>query len=233
MEDRRQVISRNLASVRRRIAVAADRCGRNPDDIHLLAISKFQSASDVELAAACGLRDFGENYVSEAVGKISALSRLSLRWHCTGPLQSNKTRYVAQSFSWLHTLDREKIAVRLSADRPTELPPLNVCLQVRLSKSGPGSGVDPDAALSLAQTVSSLPGLRLRGLMTLPGPEDDAAGVFARLRGCLQEVRAALAMPLDTLSMGMSRDLEVAVAEGASILRIGTALFGRRSTGSG
>ena len=233
LTERQRIIGANLTELRRRIAVAAEQCGRHVDDIHILAVSKFRPATDVEAAAVCGLRDFGENYVSEAITKMTECTQRSLCWHCIGPLQANKTKNVAESFSWLHTLDREKIATRLSSQRPSDLTPLNVCIQVRLGTSGPRSGVDPEAVLPLARMVSSLPGLRLRGLMTLPGLEDNPAVVFSRLRRCLEETREALGIPLDTLSMGMTDDLEAAVKEGSSLLRIGTALFGPRPSVKG
>ncbi|MCB1906128.1 MAG: YggS family pyridoxal phosphate-dependent enzyme [Rhodocyclaceae bacterium] len=223
-------IASRLQAVRGRIADAARRHGRNPEDISLLAVSKTWPAAAVRAAAAAGQRSFGENYVQEAVAKIAALADAGLDWHFIGPLQSNKSGEVAMAFQWLHSLDRAKLAQRLSRQRPATLPALNLCIQVNVSGEASKSGIDPPALDALADQVAGLPGLRLRGLMCVPEPSDDAVLLrsrFARLR----ELRDGLngrGFALDTLSMGMSHDLEAAIAEGATIVRVGTAIFGER-----
>ena len=182
-------------------------------------------------AAAAGQRAFGENYVQEGVSKIEALADLELEWHFIGPLQGNKTRLVAENFAWVHSLDRLKIAERLSAQRPAHLPPLQVCLQVNVSGEESKCGVEPDAALALAQQIAALPRLKLRGLMCIPEPTDDFAeqcAAFRRLQQRFTQLKDS-GLPLDTLSMGMSHDLEAAIAEGATLVRIGTAIFGERA----
>ncbi len=196
----------------------------------LIAVSKTHPAEMVRAAAAAGQRDFGENYVQEALAKIAALSDLPLTWHFIGPIQSNKTRAIAESFHWVHSLDREKIAVRLSEARPAHLPPLNVCIEVNVSGEASKSGVAPDELAALARRVSSLPRLSLRGLMAIPEPTPDAELQRRRFR-MLRELKDALAgegLALDALSMGMSADLETAIAEGATMVRVGTAIFGER-----
>ena len=223
-------IASNLQAVRGRIAAAAKACGRDPDDILLLAVSKTWPASCVAAAADAGQRDFGENYAQEGADKIAALTQRDLVWHFIGPLQSNKTKTVANDFEWVHSIDRLKIAERLSAQRDVHLPPLSICLQVNVSGESSKSGVAPDALAELADAVSALPGLRLRGLMCVPEPSDDVAlqrARFATLRQCMAELNAR-GLALDTLSMGMSHDLEAAIAEGATIVRVGTAIFGAR-----
>jgi pyridoxal phosphate enzyme (YggS family) len=226
-------IALNLQFVRTRIAAACARAGRDVAQVTLLAVSKTQPAAAVRAAYDAGQRAFGENYVQEGVDKIIALADLpDLVWHCIGPLQSNKTRLVAGHFDWAHGVDRLKIAERLSAQRPPDKPPLNVCIQVNIDGGPSKAGVAPADALALAQAVARLPGLRLRGLMTLPDPVPEAQmrAKHARARQLLQALRAA-GLPLDTLSMGMSADLETAIAEGATLVRIGTAIFGTRPTG--
>ena len=223
-------IAARLDAVRARIDDAARRAGRNPADVKLLAVSKTWPAEAVREAAAAGQRAFGENYVQEGVDKAEALRALCLEWHFIGPLQSNKTRPVANAFDWVHGIDRLKIAERLSAQRDVHLPPLNVCIQVNVSGEDSKSGVAPAAAGALAHAVAALPRLRLRGLMCIPEPSTDEAVLrarFAVLRGLRDELSAA-GLVLDTLSMGMSHDLEPAIAEGASIVRVGTAIFGER-----
>lgn len=223
-------IASNLQAVIARIAAAAQACGRRPDDIRLLAVSKTWPAECVAEAADAGQRAFGENYVPEGSDKAAALGGRGLEWHFIGPLQSNKTRLVANAFDWVHSIDRLKIAERLSAQRDPARPPLNVCLQVNVSGEASKSGVAPDAVPALAEAVAGLPGLRLRGLMAIPEPTDDAALLRRRFAG-LREQRDALnaaGLALDTLSMGMSHDLEAAIAEGATIVRVGTAIFGAR-----
>ena len=220
-------IAENIAKVGERIRAAAQASGRDLDGIGLLAVSKTKPAAAVREAFAAGIRDFGENYLQEALEKQAELSELPLIWHFIGPIQSNKTKPIAEHFAWVHSVDRLKIAQRLSEQRPTDLPPLNICLQVNVSAEDSKSGCAPAELAALAQAVSQLPNLRLRGLMAIPEPTDDVAAqraAFARLR----ELRDGLPLPLDTLSMGMSHDLDAAIAEGATWVRIGTALFGAR-----
>ena len=224
-------IPANLQAVHARIAAACKAVGRAPQETRLLAVSKTWPAADVREATRCGQRAFGENYVQEGVAKIEALADLDLEWHFIGPLQSNKTRQVAEHFAWVHTVDRLKIAERLSAQRPEHLPPLQVCVQVNVSGEASKSGVAPEEAAALAHAVAGLPRLQLRGLMAIPEPTEDAARLaaqFAVLR-TLFEMLKAEGLPLDTLSMGMSHDLESAVAAGATMVRVGTAIFGARS----
>ncbi len=220
-------IAENIAKVGERIRAAAQASGRDLDHIGLLAVSKTKPAAAVREAYAAGIRDFGENYLQEALEKQTELSELPLIWHFIGPIQSNKTKPIAEHFAWVHSVDRLKIAQRLSEQRPADLPPLNICLQVNVSAEDSKSGCAPAELAALAQAVSQLPNLRLRGLMAIPEPTDDVAAqraAFARLR----ELRGGLPLPLDTLSMGMSHDLDAAIAEGATWVRIGTALFGAR-----
>lgn len=222
----------NLAAVHRRIARAAEAAGRDPASVHLLAVSKTFPAEDVRAAYAVGQRAFGENYVQEALAKIKTLADLrpKIEWHFIGPLQSNKTRAIAEQLDWVHSVDRLKIAQRLSEQRPAHLPPLNVCLQVNISGEATKSGVAPADALVLAREIAGLPRLALRGLMSIPEPAEglDAQRMPHRaLRALFDELRAD-GLPLDTLSIGMSGDLEAAVFEGATIVRIGTAIFGAR-----
>lgn len=223
-------IATNLQAVRLRIARACKEQHREPSEVTLLAVGKTFAPAAIREAAEAGQREFGENYVQEALGKQEALRDLGLVWHFIGPLQSNKTRPIAQAFQWVHSLDREKIARRLSDARPASLPPLQVCIEVNLSGEGSKSGVAPAELAALARQVASLPRLKLRGLMAVPEPTTDVAlqrRRFAQLRALKDElVREGLA--LDTLSMGMSADLEAAIAEGATIVRIGTAIFGER-----
>jgi len=228
-------ISDNLQAVRNRIAAAARAAGRDPAAITLLAVSKTHPAARIVEAIEAGQRAFGENYVQEAVRKMDALGgspapATALEWHLIGPLQSNKTRVVAERFDWVQTIDRHKTAERLSAQRPLTRTPLNVLVQVNVSGEASKSGVEPQAALELAQAVARLPRLRLRGLMAIPEPTDDAALQRARfrlLRELLEAVQAR-GLAVDTLSMGMSDDMEAAIAEGATMVRIGTAIFGAR-----
>ena len=221
-----------LQTVRSRIAQACAAAGRPVDSVTLLAVSKTFAANAVREAFAAGQREFGENYVQEALDKIAALAdlRAQIEWHLIGPLQSNKTRPVAAAFDWVHSVDRLKIAQRLSEQRPAELPPLQLCLQVNISGEASKSGLLPDEVLAVAQAVALLPRLRLRGLMAIPEPAEDQAAQRAPHRA-LRELLASLndaGLALDSLSMGMSADLEAAVAEGATIVRIGTAIFGGR-----
>lgn len=224
-------ISSNLQAVLARIDRAAREHGRASGAVRLLAVSKTWPAADVREAALAGQRAFGENYVQEGVAKVAELADLGLEWHFIGPLQSNKTRVVAEHFDWVHSIDRLKIAERLAEQRPATLPPLSVCLQVNVSGEATKSGVAPDAVEDLARRVAALPGLRLRGLMAIPAPAADFAAQrlpFRRLREIYEQLRAG-GLPLDTLSMGMSHDLEAAIAEGATLVRVGTAIFGERN----
>lgn len=226
-------IAENLEKTAQRIREAAEKTGRDPAGVRLLAVSKKKPASAVREAAKCGQLAFGENYVQEGLEKIEALSDLpDLEWHYIGPIQSNKTRVIAEHFDWVHSVDRLKVAQRLSEQRPEELPPLNLCLQVNIDDAPTKSGVAPDATLELAQAVAALPRVRLRGLMAIPDPSNDPEVQrqrFRELASLLAELRRGVDNGgLDTLSMGMSGDLEAAIAEGATIVRLGTALFGPR-----
>ncbi|MCQ4241273.1 YggS family pyridoxal phosphate-dependent enzyme [Stutzerimonas stutzeri] len=221
-------IAKNIAKVATRIREAAQAAGRDPDSVGLLAVSKTQSAQAIREAHSAGLNDFGENYLQEALEKQADLADLALTWHFIGPIQSNKTKAIAEHFDWVHSVDRLKIAQRLSDQRPAELPPLNICLQVNVSLESSKSGCAPQEVAELVRAIAILPNLRLRGLMAIPEPTNDTAeqhAAFARVRQLQQELDAEL----DTLSMGMSQDLEAAIAEGATWVRIGTALFGARA----
>ncbi len=219
-----------LSDVQRRIEAAAGTCGRAVEDIRLVAVSKTHPVAAIREAAAAGQRDFGENYVQDALPKIEALADLGLVWHFIGRLQSNKTRAVAGHFDWVHTIDRERIAARLDAHRPADRDPLDVCIQVRSGDTDEHGGVEPERLYDLARRVADLPRLRLRGLMCLPPPETDVdrqRAHFRQLRLQFERLNAA-GLDLDTLSMGMTGDLEAAIAEGATLVRIGTAIFGPR-----
>lgn len=225
------MIEDNLQRVRARINAACQKAGREPGCVALLAVSKTCPADALRQAFSAGQCAFGENYIQEALEKITALADLPLQWHCIGPVQSNKTRLVAEHFQWVHTVDRLKIAQRLSAQRPVQLPPLDVCIQVNLDGGVTKSGVAPDAALALAQQLVTLPGLRLRGLMCIPEPASDfeaSCAVFMRARALFDTINQA-GIALDTLSMGMSADLEAAVHCGSTLVRVGTAIFGARA----
>ena len=224
------MIAQNLHHVQARIAHACIQAQRSADAVTLLAVSKTFGPEAVQEAYAAGQTRFGENYIQEAVQKITALRHLPLQWHCIGPIQSNKTRVVAEHFDWVHTVDRLKIAQRLSEQRPTHLPPLQVCIQVNVDGGATKSGLLPQDALALAQQIVALPGLRLRGVMSIPEPAPDfiaACAVFARARGLFDAINAQ-GLGLDTLSMGMSADLEAAIQEGSTMVRVGTAIFGGR-----
>ncbi len=226
-----------LADVHHRIGAACAAAGRPVQAVTLLAVSKTFGDDAVRAAFAAGQRAFGENYVQEALDKIAALADLrdQITWHMIGPLQSNKTRPVAAAFDWVHSVDRLKIAQRLSEQRPDGLPALQLCLQVNLSAETSKSGLRPDEVAAAAQAVAALPRVRLRGLMCIPAPAADAAAQRAPLRA-LRELLVMLnaqGLALDTLSMGMSVDLEAAVAEGATLLRVGTAIFGGRAAAPG
>ena len=220
----------NLLAVRRRIEEACAAAGREAGEVSLLAVSKTWPAETVAAAAACGQRRFGESYVQEAQEKIAGLRPLDLEWHFIGPLQSNKTRPVAGEFAWVHSVDRQKIAERLAAQRPASLPPLNICVEVNVSGETSKGGCLPSEAPSLCRAIAALPRLRLRGLMAIPEPTADVAlqrRRFAQVRE-LRDRLATAGLELDTLSMGMSHDLEAAIMEGATIVRVGAAIFGDR-----
>ncbi len=228
-------MQQNYDRVRALLADSCRRSGRDPASVSLLAVSKTHPAGAVLGLAALGQRMFGENYLQEALDKMRACEaerpELSLEWHFIGPVQSNKTRPIAEHFAWVHSVDRERIARRLSEQRPAARAPLNVCLQVNVSGEGSKSGCAPAEVRTLARQVASLPGLRLRGLMAIPEPTDDLAlqrSRFGELRLLLEQLRGD-GLDVDTLSMGMSADLEAAIVEGATIVRVGTALFGPRA----
>ena len=220
-----------LRAVQARVARAAEEAGRAAENVCLLAVSKTFDAAAVRELAACGQLEFGENYLQEALDKQVALRDLPLVWHFIGPIQSNKTRAIAENFSWVHGVDRLKIAERLSVQRPAGLPPLQVCIEVNVSGEASKGGAAPAELPVLAAAVSTLPGLQLRGLMAIPAPTPDSAlqrAAFRQVRELFDDLRAR-GHALDTLSMGMSGDLEAAILEGATIVRIGTALFGERT----
>ena len=224
------MIADNLQRIRDRIAQACHKADRPTDSVVLLAVSKTFGADAVVQAHAAGQMAFGENYIQEAVEKITALAHLPLQWHCIGPIQSNKTRLVAEHFDWVQTVDRLKIAQRLSEQRPPHRAPLQVCIQINVDGGPTKSGVAPEQALALAQSVAALPRLRVRGLMCIPEPAPDfvaACAVFAAARALFCQMNLA-GMGLDTLSMGMSADLEAAVASGSTMVRVGSAIFGQR-----
>lgn len=228
-------IAKNLQHVQHQIAASAERARRAPSSVRLLAVSKTFGAEAVVEALQGGQLAFGENYLQEALDKIAALKTLApqarLEWHFIGPIQSNKTRPIAEHFDWVHSVEREKIARRLSEQRPPELGPLDICLQVNISGEASKSGLAPHELPEVAAQVAQLPNIRLRGLMAIPEPTDDPArqhAAFAAVRALYEQLRAG-GLALDTLSMGMSADLEAAVAEGATIVRVGSAIFGARS----
>ena len=223
-------VSANLQQVRKRIELACQAAGRPVDAVQLLAVSKTMPAQAVRDAHAAGQTAFGENYIQEGVDKIASLADLPLEWHCIGPIQSNKTKLVAENFAWVHSIDRLKIAERLSAQRPAHMPALQVCLQVNVDGGSNKSGVTPAELLALAKAVAPLPHLRLRGIMTIPEPaENEAAAraVHRQAKELFNSLQAA-GLAVDTLSMGMTGDLEAAIAEGSTCVRVGTAIFGHR-----
>jgi len=223
-------IAQNISQLNERVRLAAQKSQRDPANICILAVSKTRPENDIREAHAQGYRHFGENYLQEALGKMTQLADLDLCWHYIGPMQSNKTRPIAERFSWVHSVDRLKIAQRLSQQRPPGLAPLNVCLQVNISGEASKYGVNTDDLHSLAQATAQLPQLRLRGLMAIPAPSDNTHSqhlAFARLHTLLEQLQSNLPY-LDTLSMGMSADLEAAITEGATIIRVGTDIFGAR-----
>lgn len=224
-------IASNLQAVRAAMTAAAAEAGRAPDDISLLAVSKTFTPDAIREACRAGQTRFAESYVQEALHKIAALHDLPIEWHYIGPIQSNKTRAIVEHFAWVHSVDRLKIAERLSAQRPAHLPPLQVCLQVNISNEASKSGVPPGEAAQLAMAIAHLPHLRLRGLMAVPEPGDDVdaqRAAFARLRELFEQLNRQ-GLKLDTLSMGMSHDFAAAIAEGATMVRIGSAIFGDRT----
>jgi pyridoxal phosphate enzyme (YggS family) len=228
-------IPQNLQAVHEQIAAAARTVSRDAHDVKLLAVSKTFGPDAVIEAAQAGQEAFGENYLQEALDKMAVIRRvqpnLLLEWHFIGPIQSNKTRLIAEHFDWVHSVEREKIAQRLAEQRPTHLPPLNICLQINISGEASKSGVAPQDALQLAQIVARMPRLKLRGLMAIPEPVEDMEQQrmpFRQLHAIFQQLNAH-GLALDTLSMGMSADLVAAVAEGATMVRIGTAIFGQRN----
>lgn len=228
------MIADNLQRVRTRVEQACQACGRDPATVTLLAVSKTFGADAVRQAHAAGQTAFGENYIQEAVDKMVAVPELALVWHCIGPIQSNKSRLVAEHFDWAHTVDRLKLAERLSAQRPMGKSPLQICLQVNIDGGANKSGVAPDQALALAREVAQLPGLVLRGLMTIPEPAPDfatAVAVHRQARALFDDLRDA-GLALDTLSMGMTADLEAAIHAGSTMVRVGTAIFGGRAYSS-
>ncbi|WP_122433115.1 YggS family pyridoxal phosphate-dependent enzyme [Pseudomonas viridiflava] len=223
-------IAANISTLEQRIRTASLAAQRDPASVGLLAVSKTKPSSALREAYAAGLRDFGENYLQEALGKQAELADLPLCWHFIGPIQSNKTRAIAENFAWVHSVDRLKIAQRLSEQRPEGLEPLNICIQVNVSGEASKSGCTPEDLPALAAAISALPHLRLRGLMAIPEPTEDQAEQAAAF-AAVRTLQDQLDLPLDTLSMGMSHDLEAAIAQGATWVRIGTALFGARDYG--
>lgn len=228
-------IRQNLQAVRKQIAEAADNAQRAADDVALLAVSKTFGADAVIDAAGAGQQAFGENYLQEALDKMATVRAqrpdLQLEWHFIGPIQSNKTRAIAEHFDWVHSVDRQKIAQRLSDQRPAHLPPLNVCLQVNVSGEASKSGVPPEEVAAVAKAIAAMPRLQLRGLMAIPEPEDDAVrqrAPFKKMHDLFTQLQDE-GLQLDTLSMGMSADMPSAIAEGATIVRIGSAIFGTRN----
>jgi len=225
-----QNLTLHVNHVRSRIRSAAIAAGRDPESITLVAVTKAKTAESVRLAATAGVTDFGENYLQEAQAKMDQLADLQLKWHFIGSIQSNKTRVIAERFDWVQSVDRFSVARRLSEQRPFHAPPLNVCIQVALVPEPTKGGVAPEELATLAAAIAALPRLKLRGLMCVPPPQANAAAeraVFASLRMALEDLNAG-GLKLDTLSMGMSGDFESAIAEGATLIRIGTALFGAR-----
>lgn len=223
-------IARKLADVREEVARHAREFGRDPAGIRIVAVSKTRPAADIASACDAGQADFGENYLQEALPKISALGARTIDWHFIGRIQSNKTRELATRFDWVQTVDRERIAIRLNEQRPDELPPLNICLQVNADRETQKAGLDPEAVSAAARAITQLPRLRLRGLMTIPAAASGFASQhesFLRVRALYDQLRAD-GFELDTLSMGMSGDLRAAIAAGSTMVRVGTAIFGAR-----
>ena len=227
-------IQENITAVQKRLQQAASDAGRNPAEIQLLPVSKTRNIAQISQAITSGIFCFGENYLQEAMDKIDQLDDSKLDWHFIGPLQSNKTRQAAENFAWVHTVDRVKIAQRLSAQRPDDMPALNICLQINIDNEASKSGFNRDQAVEVAATIAQLPKLKLRGLMAIPKPRTvykEQRQAFAQLRVLMEQINSTLdnCHKLDTLSMGMSADLEAAVAEGATLVRVGTDIFGTRN----
>lgn len=227
-------IANNLEIVRSQINIACQNAQRSTETVTLLAVSKTRPADELRAAYTQGQRDFGENYLQESLEKIEQLQDLAICWHFIGPIQSNKTRPVAESFNWVHSVDRFKVAQRLSAQRPEQLPPLNICLQINISGEESKSGILPEQLPELASQVLQLPNIRLRGLMAIPASSEDQEQQrqpFTKMHQLLEQLQQTHPdhPELDTLSMGMSGDMDAAIAEGASIVRIGTAIFGARN----
>ena len=225
-----QNIENNLALVHQQIEQAATDYDREVSNISLLAVGKKKPSSDLRNAYNCGQRDFGENYLQEAQAKMQELADLDIVWHFIGPVQSNKTRVLAESFDWVHCVDRLKIARRLSDQRPQSMPPLNICIQVNIDLEDSKSGVAPDDIIALAEAIRDLPNIRLRGLMAIPAQRSDFESQrepFAKMKQALQDLQQR-GLDCDTLSMGMSHDMQAAIAEGSTLIRIGTAIFGER-----
>jgi pyridoxal phosphate enzyme (YggS family) len=226
-----QLLSDNIANLLQRVRLGAQKSQRGDSDILLLAVSKTRPAEDIRAAYNCGLREFGESYLQEALQKMAALEDLDLTWHFIGPIQSNKTRPIAEHFDWVHSVGRSKIARRLNEQRPDGLAPLQVCLQVNISGEDTKSGAALEELPQLVRDILTLPRLKLRGLMAIPAATDNVQlqrQSFLRLRTALEQLQA-IAPGMDTLSMGMSGDMEAAIAEGATIVRVGTAIFGGRN----
>lgn len=225
-------ISKNIELIKQRITQAATEAKRDLEQIHLLAVSKTKPVEAIEEAYQAGIINVGENYLQEALQKQSQLTALPLVWHFIGPIQSNKTKDIAENFTWVHTVDRLKIAERLSHQRPNHLPELQICIQINISNESTKSGCKPDEILALVSAIEALPNIKLRGLMAIPEPTEDTSlqrEVFAKLRQLKDTINERLSLSLDTLSMGMSHDLESAIIEGATWVRIGSAIFGERN----
>ena len=223
-------MGKNINDIHARIASAANASGRATDSIMLLAVSKKKPPGDIRLAFGCGQRDFGENYLQEALQKKQELQDLDINWHFIGAIQSNKTRSIAEAFDWVHCVDRLKIATRLSEQRPAPLAPLNICIQVNIDHEISKAGIELSELNDLATAIAVLPGIRLRGLMAIPAPRTDYSEqcqAFARLAEALASLRQ-LGLDCDTLSMGMTQDMDAAIAQGSTLVRIGTAIFGER-----
>jgi PLP dependent protein len=226
-----QIITNNIAKLLERVRLVVGKCQRKEGDITVLAVSKTRTSSQLRAAYQCGFRDFGENYLSEALVKIEELQDLDIVWHFIGPVQSNKTRQIAENFHWVHSVDRLKIARRLSEQRPNHLPPLQVCIQVNISDETSKSGTTLAELPALARAIATLPHITLRGLMAIPEASTDPGSqraAFAKLNSTMRDLKIQLPQ-LDTLSMGMSGDMEAAIAEGSTIVRIGTDIFGPRN----
>lgn len=225
-------IASNLTRLQQQIIAAEQRYGRKPHSVQLLAVSKTQPIAAIQEACAAGQKAFGENYLQEALPKIAALHQENIEWHFIGALQANKTKAIAENFRWVHSVDRLSIAERLNQQRPSHLPPLNICLQVNIDSESNKAGVDTKTLPELAASMNRLQNLKLRGLMAIPAPREifvEQCKVFHKLNLLLQELQV-LGLPMDTLSMGMSDDFEAAIAEGSTLVRIGTKIFGKRAT---